>query len=1246
MIELGASVLQLTGAAYPQPIRLTFAAQSAAGSDVLNARGGGPIVFGLPAMPIPTLGVVGMLLLVISILVFVNTPRYRRLLRRASLGLVLVSGVAVAANFSLDGLIGDWAGVGPQSTDAAGDSSSGQNSIDILAGFAAWENEHLYFRIDVVDVQNNAPVASPSAQTALEDTALTIVLSGSDDQNSPLTFAIATPPTSGSVGAITPVSPNSAQVIYTPGADFNGADAFAFTVNDGDLSSAPATVSIAVAAVNDAPEFTGVNGTIYENGGAQSITVASAIIAGPPDEAAQGLTFEITANSNPGLFASAPTIAADGTLTATPVADTLGSANLTVVLRDNGGTANGGVDVSAPQTIVLTVDDVNDAPSFVAGPNQTVAEDAGAQTVANWATAISDGDSGTQALTFIVQNNTNPGLFTVAPAISPTGALSYTSAPDANGSASITIVLRDNGGTTNGGSDTSPPATFTISVTPVNDAPQIDLNGPAPGTGYAADFVEGSTPVAIVDAAQLTVSDIDSSTLASASIVITNPVDGASEVLTVNVGASGLVASFTGATLSLTGTAPLATYQGVLRTTTYANLSSTPDKTTRQITFVATDAEGATTAPPAIATIGLSGVNSPPTFVPGPNQTVAEDAGAQTVANWATAISDGDSGTQALTFIVQNNTNPGLFTVAPAISPTGALSYTSAPDANGSASITIVLRDNGGTTNGGSDTSPPATFTISVTPVNDAPQIDLNGPAPGTGYAADFVEGSTPVAIVDAAQLTVSDIDSSTLASASIVITNPVDGASEVLTVNVGASGLVASFTGATLSLTGAAPLATYQGVLRTTTYANLSSNPDKSTRQITFVATDVEGATTAPPAIATIGLSGVNSPPTFTPGSNQNVFEDAGAQTVTNWATASTMGRRYPGPDLRRQSEHEPDPVRGRASISPTGTLNYTSATNANGTASITIVLQDNGGTANGGSNTSTPVTFTISVGAVNDAPGFNIPATSPSVLENAGAQTVAGFASAINAGPPDESGQALSFAVSVTATTGSLAFITPPTMTASGTLSYAPQANTSGTATVQVILSDDGGTANGGIDTSAAQTFTLSVLGVNSAPTFTAGGDVSVLEDSGSYSAVWASAIDDGDVDETQGLTFIVQGNTNPSLFAGAPAINATTGVLSFTPATDANGSADLAIVLRDDGGTANGGIDTSTVATLTITLTAINDAPAFDLPGSAPSTFEDAGAQSVANFASNLSTGPANESTQTLVGFTLAIDSIDPR
>lgn len=115
---------------------------------------------------------------------------------------------------------------------------------------------------------------------------------------------------------------------------------------------------------------------------------------------------------------------------------------------------------------------VNVAPSFVKGSDLSLAEDAGHQAVAAWATSISPGPTSetSQQVDFLVTNN-NSALFSVQPGISSDGTLTFTPAANAYGAATVTVRAHDNGGTANGGTDTSDNQSFTIVVTPVNDAP-------------------------------------------------------------------------------------------------------------------------------------------------------------------------------------------------------------------------------------------------------------------------------------------------------------------------------------------------------------------------------------------------------------------------------------------------------------------------------------------------------------------------------------------------------------------------------------------------------------------------------------------------------------------------------------------------------------------------------------------------------------------------------------------------------
>ena len=107
---------------------------------------------------------------------------------------------------------------------------------------------------------------------------------------------------------------------------------------------------------------------------------------------------------------------------------------------------------------------VNAVPSFTKGLNQVTRPAAVVNTVANWATNISQGagDSG-QFVDFIVSND-NPSLFSVQPAITANGTLTYTPAASMPGKATVSVKIHDDGGTTNGGVDTSAVQTFTIEV--------------------------------------------------------------------------------------------------------------------------------------------------------------------------------------------------------------------------------------------------------------------------------------------------------------------------------------------------------------------------------------------------------------------------------------------------------------------------------------------------------------------------------------------------------------------------------------------------------------------------------------------------------------------------------------------------------------------------------------------------------------------------------------------------------------
>jgi hypothetical protein len=101
---------------------------------------------------------------------------------------------------------------------------------------------------------NDPPVADSQSLTNTEDTPLAVTLSGADLEGSALAFAVVSSPAHGSlsVGA-GPLGGVAGHLIYTPATNYHGPDGFTFLLNDGELNSAPATVSITVVSVNDVP---------------------------------------------------------------------------------------------------------------------------------------------------------------------------------------------------------------------------------------------------------------------------------------------------------------------------------------------------------------------------------------------------------------------------------------------------------------------------------------------------------------------------------------------------------------------------------------------------------------------------------------------------------------------------------------------------------------------------------------------------------------------------------------------------------------------------------------------------------------------------------------------------------------------------------------------------------------------------------------------------------------------------------
>ncbi|MEM7706888.1 MAG: Ig-like domain-containing protein [Pseudomonadota bacterium] len=226
------------------------------------------------------------------------------------------------------------------------------------------------------------------------------------------------------------------------------------------------SVTLTVNPVNDSPSFSAINPpTVNEDPGGATVADWSTFDPGPFESEQFALTYQVDNISNPGLFSVLPTIGTLGNLVYNPAPDVSGSSTFDVRVVDSGGMDNGGVNVSGFQTFTVTVNPVNDPPRIVADDPPPVLLNSGPQTVPQWASVDAGApDEQDQQVTLTVSDVSNGALFAKPPAVDAVGNLTYTPAEGAIGVSTYTVIASDDGGTANGGQNTTGPAGFTIQV--------------------------------------------------------------------------------------------------------------------------------------------------------------------------------------------------------------------------------------------------------------------------------------------------------------------------------------------------------------------------------------------------------------------------------------------------------------------------------------------------------------------------------------------------------------------------------------------------------------------------------------------------------------------------------------------------------------------------------------------------------------------------------------------------------------
>lgn len=536
----------------------------------------------------------------------------------------------------------------------------------------------------------------------------------------------------------------------------------------------------------------------------------------------------------------------------------------------------------------------------------------------------------------------------------------------------------------NDGSLDSATAVATVNITPVNDAPVVDLNGGASGIDYTlpANFTEGDSPVAASDATVSFTADPDSD-IATLTITLVNAPDGASEGLNVGNAAGLTVNGNDTASVTISGPDDPGMFTTALRSVTYFNNSENPTETAREIQFVATDNDGSLTSATATTFVGITAVNDAPNPTGPTTATVAEDSIDEAISGVSFGDVDDGGLDMSLTINVTNGTvslgggatpnytqGDGIDDSAIVANDTLAnlntilagLTFTPTPDFAGGATIAITVNDQGQTP----DPAESGTLNISVTvtQVPDAPVVDLNGSdAVGVNFGVTYTENDGAVNVTDT-DADVTDIDTDPITSMTIELVSTPDGTAESIMVDTTGTSVIASINteGTLITMNSGASNAEYTTVLQTLTYTNTSDDPtDGAGNERTITVSASDGTSTAT-ATATVSVNSDNDAP-FADDDNATTDEEA------------PVDINILDGDSDPDSPIDPtsivvtgDPQFGTVDVSDTGIATYTPNPDFNGSDSFTYTISD-------GLLTSNEATVSITVNAVNDAPVVSVP-------------------------------------------------------------------------------------------------------------------------------------------------------------------------------------------------------------------------------------------------------------------------------
>jgi VCBS repeat-containing protein len=271
----------------------------------------------------------------------------------------------------------------------------------------------------IVNSINDIPVANDLALTMVEDSPIGVMLTANDIDGDTLTFTITSQPGGGTLSGTAP------DLTYTPDTGYKGTDHFTFKVNDGQVDSNVATVTITVNAVNHIPIAENDTYAVNED---EVLTVASpGILSNDSDGDNDPLTVVKVSDPAHGSLV----LNSNGSFTYTPNANFNGNDSFTYKANDN--QADSGI-----ATVSITVNPVNDPPAAV---NDAYSTNQGTTLTVNAPGVLgNDSDIEGSGLTAVLATDASHGVLT----LNPNGGFTYI--PTGGYSGTDTFTYRANDG--------------------------------------------------------------------------------------------------------------------------------------------------------------------------------------------------------------------------------------------------------------------------------------------------------------------------------------------------------------------------------------------------------------------------------------------------------------------------------------------------------------------------------------------------------------------------------------------------------------------------------------------------------------------------------------------------------------------------------------------------------------------------------------------------------------------------------